>query len=362
MKYEDVAVTDNPILAAKSMKTRTLVVRLGAYGDCIIITPLLKILAQNFNNEIYVLTSEQGMEILENNPHIDRLIYYPRNSIPNELFGEFLETTRKAYDCDRIIDLCESIEVALALRYEDPRYNYTKNERRVICDKNYYDYTLDFAGYSEPELKGQHGELFFTVDEERWAKEEAGRVWGGKYGILWGLSGSGRNKAYPFVNYVWGSLITKYPNLVIMSVGDPVCEILECGTQHPALVGKSGKYTFRQSALLAKYADLVVSPDTGLLHVAGCYDTPKIGLLGHTTKNNITATFKNDHSIEAKCECAPCFRLIYNAGSQCPMDFVINAPWCMSKGLPAEMVYKHISDIIDKDYYGGKRNQNRIGK
>jgi ADP-heptose:LPS heptosyltransferase len=48
---------------------------------------------------------------------------------------------------------------------------------------------------------------------------------------------------------------------------------------------------------LTKFVDLVISPDTGVLHASGCYDTPKIGLLGHTTIENITKYFKNDYSI-----------------------------------------------------------------
>ena len=40
--------------------------------------------------------------------------------------------------------------------------------------------------------------------------------------------------------------------------------------------------------ILTKLVDLVISPDTGVLHASGAFDTPKIGLLGHTTIENIT--------------------------------------------------------------------------
>jgi len=103
--------------------------------------------------------------------------------------------------------------------------------------------------------------------------------------------------------------------------------------------------------IVAKYASLVISPDTGLLHASGCWNTPKVGLLGHTTIKNITSNFVNDYSLESQCECAPCFRLIYNAIAQCPLDPISSGTWCMVEGLPAKRVYKHICDVIDKTYY-----------
>jgi ADP-heptose:LPS heptosyltransferase len=93
---------------------------------------------------------------------------------------------------------------------------------------------------------------------------------------------------------------------------------------------------------LTKEVDLVVSPDTGILHASGQFDTPKIGLLGHTTIENITKYFKNDHSIEAECACAPCFRLIYDWERQCPIEPVTYAAWCMSVGIPPEKVFERI--------------------
>jgi ADP-heptose:LPS heptosyltransferase len=63
--------------------------------------------------------------------------------------------------------------------------------------------------------------------------------------------------------------------------------------------------------LMCNYVDLVISPESGILNAAGCYETPKIGLLTHSNKQNLTSTFLNDYSIQADISCSPCHRMIY---------------------------------------------------
>ena len=110
----------------------------------------------------------------------------------------------------------------------------------------------------------------------------------------------------------------------------------------------SGIWSIRDSLLVTKYVDLVISPDTGILHGAGCFDTPKIGLLTSTSKENITKYFKNDYSLESTVECSPCFRIIDLPEIQCPMSKeTLGACECMASGMPAERVYDRICEVIN---------------
>jgi hypothetical protein len=72
---------------------------------------------------------------------------------------------------------------------------------------------------------------------------------------------------------------------------------------------------------MTEYVDLVISPETGVLNASGCFDTPKIGLLTHSNKTNLTKYFKNDYSLQAETECSPCHRMIYldNFKTDCPV-------------------------------------------
>ena len=354
---------------------RILLVRYGAWGDSIIITPLIRFLKSQ-GHEIFLHTSETGMKVLAGNPHIDKVIPYVSNSVPDDKLVAYWEKLAKDYRCDKIINMCESIERAISFHPIDPVYNYTKEERRKRGNKNFYEYAFEHAGFplffdfgrgvqprgskvfwqhcDSKTIQQLRPELFFTeMEEEKMQKFFAGLK--DKIVILWGLSGSGLNKTYPYTDFVIGDVLRSYPNAVVITVGDELCQALEI-MEDERVIRKSGRWSMREASLACKYADIVVAPDTGLLHAAGCFDTPKIGLIGSNTIENITKHFKNDFSLEANPDavpCAPCFRLIYSASTQCPIEESVHLPKCMAIGIDPKLVLERIDAII-QDFAGHK--------
>lgn len=341
---------------------RVLIARLGAFGDTLITTPLIKYLKKQ-GHEIYYLTSDNGRTILENNPNIDRLIFHVRDSVPNTELGKYFEATRKLYECDIIVDLCESIEIALAFSPSQPESKYPKYEKILIANKNYYEETFTWTekilDKKFPELYDKKGfqefinpEMFFTDQEEKFIEEDIRIPYMGKKKILWGLSGSSRQKTYP-PEYML-KVIEAFPDYIHITVGEEVCRLLEWPFTHPDVkdrfpnvVPRAAKFTMRESILACKYVDLVIAPDTGLLHGSGCFDTPKIGLLTNTSRENITKHFKNDYSLEAEgVACAPCFNLIYDANVQAQTD-TDGTPLCMKMGIEPERIIKRIKEVFD---------------
>jgi ADP-heptose:LPS heptosyltransferase len=261
-----------------------------------------------------------------------------------EDIGAYLAGLKKKLGIDRVIDLCESIEVDLSLHPRSPRYNYSKKERFELCNVNFYEHTLKKAGVdiSTLTLDQFRPELFFSESEEKQAK---GYFKPDKFNILIGMSGSGRNKAYPWTEILCGSILNEMKAHVhIITVGDEVCQIIE-PIEPKYITNLSGKTSMRISCCMTQFADLVISPDTGLLHASGCYPTPKIGIIGHNTVENITKYFLNDHSFSADPElapCAPCFRMIYDQKLQCVIDEETGGSLCMSKGLKPELVFDKV--------------------
>lgn len=333
---------------------RILVVRIGAYGDAIVTTPLVRYLAEK-GHEVVFLGSEQSEEVYRHNPRLAEFVHHERDSIQNDKLGEYFADVAVKHGCERVIDLCESIEVRLAIARDYPMWNWPKAERAAYANINYYEYAFAMAATQHLDLfdnfpaeeRNLIPEMFFSQDEEDWAMEERKKNVG-RTVVMWGLSGSGRQKTYPYVPYIVADMVRRDKHLKVVLVGGQTCQILEAGfPQSPQIVRRSGDYAFRQSALLAKYVSLVVSPDTGFLHAAGCWETPKIGLLTHTSRENITKHFKNDFSIESKAPCAPCFRLIQNAGVECPLEPATTATLCMGKeAMEPERVFERIQEAL----------------
>lgn len=313
--------------------------RPGAYGDVLITTPVLPMLHKEGYRIVYH-TSERGEEVLRNNPYIDKLIVKQKDEIPVEQLEDWINVTAKALGCERIISFTEYIESIISLHPRNSEYVYPKSVRFAKCNKNYYEQTMERAGlqYTHDDLIPQ---LFFTQVE----KDSASKyVKPGLFNILWCLSGSGNSKLYPYIHEVCERLVNENKDVHIITVGDNKCRQLET-LKHDRITNTSGDITMRTSMCLTGLVNLVVSPDTGILHASGCYLTPKIGLLGHTNIENITKHFRHDYSLESPAECAPCFRLIYFADLICPRDKETHACWCMKK-LEANMLYNRIIDVM----------------
>lgn len=333
---------------------RVLVSRLGAWGDCIIVTPLVRYL-HNRGDEVYLLTSEEGMEVFKNNPHVAKLHLHEKDSIPNRALNDYFESIRLAWECDKHIGLSESIEYNLSLHPTSPRYKYPKFEKIELCNKNFYEETFRFAGIDQVIISGlrefdfaelYNPEMFFAPEEENKMYDEF-KKWKDRFVIIFGLSGSARNKTYTHNHRVITEIVARHKDALVITVGDERCQTLEIAFNDKRIIKKSGIWQMRESILACKYANLVISPDTGLLHGSGCFETHKIGLLNHTTRENITKHFKNDYSLEAQgVECSPCFQLVYQSALFCNIDNDDErSALCMSKGLPAGRVIDRIEEV-----------------
>lgn len=314
---------------------KALVIRYGAFGDSLIITPVLRKLKQ-MGYHVVVETSERGQDIFLDNPNIDEVLFRKSREIDEDEIRRHWEKLEDEHKPDKTINFTGSIENNLSLHPTDPEYAWSKKERIAKCDKNFYEESFKWADLAVPEEPaGLRGEMFFNSDEHEMAQDHFNED---KFSILWCLSGSGQNKTYPWTEYVVGEIMTNLPDAEIVTVGNNRCSMIS----PEGVTNLSGQLSIRTSMLMTKYADLVVSPDTGILHASGMFDTPKIGLLGATTKENVTKHFVNDYSIEADCKCAPCFHLVYDSKIQCPIEPVTKATWCMAEGLKPERVWEEV--------------------
>ena len=326
---------------------KILLYRCGAFGDCVITVPLIRHL-NNQGHEIFYVTTDRGKEVLKNNPYVTKLIMHDE-TVKNENLGDHIQWLKERNRCERVIDLNESIEVALSQHPRSADYKLPKQERIARFNRNFYEYCFEHAKEPWDSTVNFKPELFFDEGEIEEAREY---LKPNCYNVLIGLSGSGNNKAYPYMMDLCNSIGRDYPNVHIITVGDLKCQILE-DIETPDLKNVtylSGKIPMRTSMALTGLVDLVISPDTGLLHASGCYDTPKIALLGHNTHECISKYFSNVHPIEADqklAPCAPCLYMVYNPKLQCPLSTVTNSSICMADAIPLQHVYDKFQEIYN---------------
>ena len=87
--------------------------------------------------------------------------------------------------------------------------------------------------------------------------------------------------------------------------------------QKKIIYNACGQYNLNQSASLVKQADIIVSHDTGLMHIAAAFQKKIISIWGNTVPEFGMYPYKTDFEVlEVKgLSCRPCSKIGYN---KCP--------------------------------------------
>ena len=336
-KPNEVQVTNDIIHQGQTTfpwKKRTdkdaLVIRYGALGDALWVTPVLRKLKKE-GYYIVLNCTEYSAEIYKENPNVDEyIIHHTSTDVPYSELSAYWEYISQGFD--KVINLTKTIEGALVKCEGSDEYDWPHEKRHKECNVNFQDRTMAMAGY--PDALGELPEMYFS-DLENHLVENFIHAYRDNFVMLIALSGSGFHKTYPWWEYLAGEIVRKYDDVRVITVGDESCKILEGPhTNHPHIIHKSGVLTVRQSYILTKHADLVLGPDTGLMNAASCFETSKIIFMSTNSNENLTKYWKNVTTLHADdCECHPCHRLIYS--NNCPRGTIRGiAPKCMENIKP----------------------------
>ncbi len=305
---DDIVKPYNPVKSK-----RACIARYGAIGDALQLTPIIHQLHDD-GYEVTLNISPYTAEVYKYNPYVTNIINQERNVIPNQDLGEYWDYWKGQYDL--YINLSESIEGKL-LKVEGRSEFYAPSDwRRQHCDINYHDQHmllsgLDHSKYELPELYFSQSEIKDIQYELRPLKD--------KFNIVWSLKGSSNHKIYPFFEEVARTWLQNHPDTYILTLGGPESKALQI--EHERVIPLAGLWPLRKSLIITKYCDLVIGPESAIVNAASCFDTPKICLLSHSSKNNLTKYWTNNYSIEPDksiSPCYPCHQLHYSLES-CPL-------------------------------------------
>lgn len=330
---------------------KLLVIRYGAIGDQVMLTPVWKPLKDKYGHVTFY-TNKEGVEVNKNNPHIDDYIIADQG-IPYEARQAQLAELKTEFD--RAIDFTGSIERSLLIaRSQKELYYKSSAELHKTCNVNYYDHTLSWAGL--PEIKGKNPTLWITEDEDKICKKFMKRYSKKEFVVMVAMAGSSPHKIYPWQEFIFDRLRHDIP-IKFITVGDEYSKILEMWNKDT--YNAAGLWSVRKSLIMTKYVDLVIGPETGVINAAGCFDTHKIVYLTHSSIENLTKYFKNCISLEPpeEIECHPCHKLIANA-PECPVGQMSGAPACIANIHP-KMVYESIMSVYKKVKNGNSNSANR---
>jgi len=318
-----------------------LIIRFSSIGDIVLTTPIVRCLKEQVENaEIHYLTKKQFAQILKPNPYISKII-----TLQDSLSNTIKELKAECYDY--IIDLHNNLRTVRIknslkiLSFTVDKLNFKKwllvnfkiNKLPNIHIVERYLNTLKLFDVSN-DNKGL--DYFLFPEDEVNIKSLPKFLHNGYYGFV--IGAKHYTKMFPVTKII--ELINSINYPVVLLGGSEDLSNAEYIVQN--VVNKSvyiacNKYQINQSASLVKQANLIITNDTGLMHIAAAFKKPIISVWGNTVPQfGMYPYVKEGKSeiVEIKdLQCRPCSKIGFN---KCPKKHFK----CMNNIEVAEIIEK----------------------
>lgn len=337
-----------------------LLVRDGAIGDVIQVTPAIRAWAQAGFRVTVCTHRDTGDAVLANNPYVAAVLDMP-HALPwlkrKAVIANYVK--RHGLDSNRWIDLAGSCEGRYLWHSNRAEYTWPEAARRATNrGVNYVRHiNCDLAGAPDARM-----ELFANSREVAWCNAQRARF-AGKRIMYLQLHGSSLNKAWPY----WPLLVAelhKDPSLVVVTGGSPRAAILERGIHEmpgvdhrrflPLASNGGPAWTLRHSILMTRAAHVVVGPETGLINAAMAWGTPTVILHSHAAPENLVPEEhrRNVWSLtpDNRAPCAPCYKIVGDEDGcdTCDWgDFWLRSAYRCMAAIEPSAVYEKVTEVLD---------------
>jgi heptosyltransferase-2 len=309
-----------------------LLIRFSSLGDLVLTTPIYRELRKVYpNSRLTLLTSEGFGRVLENNPHLDEIIYHHRKETRNDL--ENLIDQLRLQKFDLIYDIHNSLRsrwIGWQLKRHAPKPEHWLIEKRTLARELQirFGWAQFFNGKSQREqwlepLRRHHTgalstktELFPSIADKNYVK-----AWlsqndlQDKPFVCIGASASFPLKCWPLQNFkkLIENIIQSGISVVLVGTNGEIEteELAEYFRGSQNVFCAAGMFTILQSAALLEMANAVVANDTSIIHLAEAMRTPTIALFGPTVKEfGYAPMLAQSRLIETDLalRCRPCSR------------------------------------------------------
>lgn len=102
--------------------------------------------------------------------------------------------------------------------------------------------------------------------------------------------------------------------VILGSPGDREAASRICSSRGPSAIDLTGKTSLAQAASLIARCRLLITNDSGLMHVAAALEVPLIAIFGSTDPQRTGPLSRNSRILQKPVPCAPCLRTL------CPED------------------------------------------
>jgi ADP-heptose:LPS heptosyltransferase len=262
-----------------------LIIRFSSIGDIVLTTPVVRCLKKQLPDaEVHYLTRSEFVQVLAANPYIDKI-----HSVTGSL-NEVIPALRHE-NYDHVIDLhhnLRSLRIKRALR-RPSRSFYKLNVEKwlrtalkidVLPDSHIVDRYMDTIQSFGVRNDGAGLDHFIPSEAILHESDIPTAHWAGYVALVIGAAHG--TKQLP--EHKLRELCKEIPLPIILLGGSAEKEKGDrIALEDPVRIYNAcGKFTLQESADLVRRARLVVSHDTGLMHIAAAFKKPIISIWGNT--------------------------------------------------------------------------------
>ncbi|MCX7723680.1 MAG: glycosyltransferase family 9 protein [Thermodesulfovibrio sp.] len=304
-----------------------LVVSSTAIGDTLLSTPAIRAIRERYPKaKIIAHFNVKNMELFENNPHIDGIIPYWGGW--KKFFRTIREFRRHKFDVAVILHGNEPQTTPMAYfggaRFIVKVPNFNKF-RFLLSNSNKVYKWEDFSHGVEARLKSaeligcqisdkrmilpilKEGDIFVENFLRQNNINGADKIVGFQVGA------STPNRIWPPERFIdlGKKILNSYENIKIVITGSPnefnYCKKIAQGIEKNTIVS-AGKVPLKYIASLIKRLNVLVTGDTGIMHVAIAVGTPIVGLFAASDPNRSGPYYDIDRHLIIKKDrtCSPC--------------------------------------------------------
>jgi ADP-heptose:LPS heptosyltransferase len=267
------------------LKIKFLVIRLSSIGDIVLTTPVVRCLKQQVEGaEIHFVTKEKHAGILEANPYISKI------HILGEKIADLLDELKKE-DFDYVIDLHQNFRSnRIKGRLKIPAFSFNKlNYQKWLFvnfkinrlpEQHIVDRYLETLSVFDVKNDNQGLDYFIPQNKGFDFRKLPDIFQNGYIAVV--IAGTYFTKKLPFEKITEFCNLTNKP--IILLGGKKESEEGEkISRQFPdKIFNLSGKTTLNESADVIKNASVVLTNDTGLMHIAAAFKKKILSFWGNT--------------------------------------------------------------------------------
>ncbi|MDX1651390.1 MAG: glycosyltransferase family 9 protein [Brumimicrobium sp.] len=303
--------------------TKILVIRFSSIGDIVLTSPVLRGIKTQLNSvELHVLTKYQYAILFNSNPHVDKIHTWGKEN------KEVIENLKNE-NFDYVIDLHKNIRTAKiknhlkSKSYSFPKLNvekwtYVNFKWNLLPDVHIVD--RYFEAVKNLGVKNDQQGLDYFIPEndqinliENFQTDKIIAV------ALGAQFATKRLPSEKLSSILSGSIL---PVVLLGGAEDQeIGEEIINRAENTTFFNMCGKLNLNQSASVVRQAKVLLTHDTGLMHIASAFDTPIVSVWGNTVPEFGMYPYKpgnkGNYSIhEVKgLSCRPCSKIGFQ---KCP--------------------------------------------